>query len=64
MLGKVQKLIAHGDTDLNLDELPDKAEVTENDYINAFEVSSTGNVVLLKREPNECCINYNASMAS
>ena len=33
VLGKVQKLIADGDADLNLDELLEKAEVTENDYI-------------------------------
>ena len=62
VLGKVQKLIADGDADLNLDELLEKAEVTEKDYINALEVTSKGDV-LLKCEPNECCINnYNASV--
>ena len=63
VLGKVQKLIAESDTDLSLDELLQKAEVTEKDYINALEVTSKGDVVLLKCEPNECCINnYNASV--
>ena len=37
--------------------------MTEEDYINALEVTIKGDVVLLKREPNECCINnYNASV--
>ena len=61
MLGKVQKLIADSNTDLSLAELLDKAEVTEKDYIDALEVSTNGNVVVLKREPNECFINYNPS---
>ena len=63
VLGKVQKLLAEADSVLSLNELLDKAEVTENDYINTLEMSSKGNVVLLKRETNECCINnYNASV--
>ena len=52
MLGKVQKLLAEADSDLSLNELLDKAVVTENDYINTLEMSSKGNVVLLKRETN------------
>ena len=63
VLGKVQKLIADGYTDLNLAELLDKAEVTEKDYIDALEVSTNGSVVVLKREPDECFINnYNPSV--
>ena len=63
VLAKVQKLIADGNTDLSLFELLDKAEVTEQEYIDALEVSTNGNVVVLKREPNECCIsNYNPSV--
>ena len=63
VLEKVQKLTAESDTDLSLDELLQKAEVTEKDYINALQVTTKGDVVLLKREPNECCINnYNASV--
>ena len=86
MLRKVQKLLAEADRDLSLNESFDKSEVTENDYINALQMSSLnesfdksevtendyinalqmsskGNVVLLKRETNECCINnYNVSV--
>lgn len=57
VLSKVQKLIAEGNTDISLDDLLDKAEVSESDYIHALEVSSKGNVVVLKRDPNECCVN-------
>ena len=63
VLCKVQKLIADGYTDLSLAELLNKAEVTEKDYIDALELSTNGNVVVLKREPNECFINnYNPSV--
>ena len=63
VLSKVQKLIAEGDTNLNLTDLLNKAKVTESEYIDALEVSSTGNVVVLKRDPNECFINnYNPSV--
>ena len=63
VLSKVQKLVADGSTDLSLAELLDKAEVTEKDYIDALEVSTNGNVVVLKREPSECFINnYNPSV--
>ena len=53
VLSKVQKLIAEGNTDMSLDDLLDKAEVSESDYTQALEVSSKGNVVVLRREPNE-----------
>ena len=60
VLVKVHKVLADGHTDLRLKEVLVKAEVTLNDYMEALEVSSRGNVVVLKREPNECCIyNYN-----
>ena len=63
MLAKVQKLIADGNTDLSLDDLLNKAQVTENEYTNALEVSCRGSVVLLQREPHECLINnYNPSV--
>ena len=57
VLSKVQKLIAEGEINLSLNDLLDKAKVTENEYIDALEVSSTGNVVVLKRDPDECFIN-------
>ena len=40
VLAKVQKLIADGNTELSLTELLDKAEVTEQEYIDALEVST------------------------
>ena len=41
----------------------DKAEVSETEYTQALEVSSKGNVVVLRREPNECSVNnYNPSV--
>ena len=42
---------------MSLDDLLDKAEVSESEYIRALEVSSEGNVVVLRREPNECAVN-------
>ena len=63
VLTKVQKLIADSNTELSLSELLDKAEITEQGYLDALEVSINGNVVVLKREPGECCINnYNPSV--
>ena len=48
---------------MSLDDLLDKAEVSESEYIQALEVSSEGNVVVLRREPNECAVNnYNPSV--
>ena len=70
VLKKVQKQITESNTDLNLADLLDKADLTETEYIEALEASCTGNVVVLKRKLGECCINnynpsvYIASMAS
>ena len=59
----MQKLISEGNTDLSLTELLDKADVTETEYVDALETSCTGNIVVLQREPHECCINnYNSSV--
>ena len=63
VLSKVYPILADNHADLSLEEILDKAEVTMNDYMNALEVSSKGNVVLLKRNPCECNINnYNNSV--
>ena len=64
ILAKVYKILADADNvHLSLDELLVKAEVSLNDYMQALEVSSSGSVVVLKREPSECCINnYNGSV--
>ena len=55
VLVKVYKVLADGHTDLRLEEVLAQAQVTPSDYMEALEVSSSGNVVL-KREPNECFI--------
>lgn len=61
MLDKVRKVLLDGHTDLSLDELLVKADVKRDAYNKALETSSRGTVVVLKREPSECCVNnYNA----
>ena len=57
VLVKVYKVLAEGNTDLSLDKLLTKAGLPLNDYMKALEVSNGGNIVVLKREPNECFIN-------
>lgn len=61
VLAKVHKVLADGNTDLSLDDVLLKADISLNDYTEALEVSSKGSIAVLKREPNECNINnYNA----
>ena len=56
-------MLLDGSTDLSIDELLAKAEVERADHEEALETSSRGNIVVLKREPSECCINnYNSSV--
>ena len=63
VLKKVQKLLTESSTDLSLADLLDKADLTETEYVEALETSCTGNVVVLKRELGECCINnYNPAV--
>ena len=63
LLKKVQKLIADNDTNSSLSDLLDKAHLTESEYVEELETSCTGFVVVLKREPHECCIdNYNPAV--
>ena len=57
MLKKVQKLLTESSTDLSLADLLDKADLTETENVEALETSCTGNVVVLKHELSECCIN-------
>ena len=54
VLAKVHKVLADGITDLSLDDVLLKADISLNDYTEALEVSSKGSIVVLKREPNEC----------
>ena len=56
-------MLSEDNTDLGLSELLTKADLTETEYVEALETSCTGNIVLLKRKPSECCINnYNPSV--
>ena len=60
MLVKVHKVLLHGPTDLSLEELLAKVDI-ERDTTKPLETSKGGSLVILKREPNECCVNnYNA----
>ena len=48
-------------TELSLDEVLVKADISLDEYEKALEVSSKGSVVVLKRQPNECNVNnYNS----
>ena len=53
MLAKVHKVLADSNTELSLEEVLDKADISLNEYTKALEVSSKGSVVVLKRQPNE-----------
>ena len=60
VLAKVHKVIADGHIDKSLGEVLALANVTQDEYSEALEVSNKGSVVLLKREPSECMVNnYN-----
>ena len=63
VLEKVQKLLKEASTDMSLADLLNRADVSETDYVEALENSCTGNVVVLKRELSESCINnYNPAV--
>ena len=60
VLAKVHKVLADGNTELSLDDLLVKADISLDEYTKALEVSSKGSVVVLTRQPNECNVNnYN-----
>ena len=60
VLVKVHKVLLHGPTDLSLDELLAKVDI-ERDTTKPLETSKGRSLVILKCEPNECCVNnYNA----
>ena len=60
VLAKVHKVVTNGNTELSLDEVLVKADISLDEYTKVLEVSSKGNVVVLKRQPNEYNVNnYN-----
>ena len=63
ILAKVRKVLADGQINLSLDKVLTKANIGSDEYVKALEISSKGNIVVLKREPYECCINnYNGAV--
>lgn len=63
ILAKVRKVLADGQINWSLDEVLTKANIGSDEYVKALEISSKGNIVVLKREPYECCINnYNGAV--
>ena len=63
-LTKVRKIIIDGNCDnMTLEQLLDTAGVQFEDYMSALKMSSKGNTVLLKRDPDACKINnYNIAV--
>ena len=51
ILAKVHKVLADGNTEVCLDEVLVKADISLDEYAKALEVSIKGSVVLLKRQP-------------
>ena len=62
-LSKVRKELIDGNDDVSIEQLLNNAKVPVRHYEKALEVSTKGNVVVLKREPKECKINnYNPNV--
>ena len=63
VLSKVRQVLPDCDPNATIDDVLTKASVDRDEYVEALQVTKGGNVVLLKREPNEQNINnYNASV--
>ena len=48
ILAQVHRVLADGNTDLSLDEVLVKADISASEYTQALEVSSKGSVVVMK----------------
>ena len=53
----MRKLLVEGKTDVSIDELLTSAEVHQDDYKKAISTTTSGNVVVLKRNPKDCNVN-------
>ena len=63
MLSKVRQVLPDCDPTATIDDVLIRASVDREEYVEALQVTKAGNVVLLKREPNEQKVNnYNASV--
>jgi hypothetical protein len=59
-LANVRKLLVEGKTDVSIDELLSLANVSPEDYKTAISTTTSGNVIVLKRDPKDCNVNnYN-----
>ena len=62
-LHEVRKVLPDCDDNATIHDMLSKADVELDKYIEALEITTSGTVVLLKRQPNEQNINnYNASI--
>ena len=62
-LGSVRKLLVEGKTDVSIDELLAMANTNWNDYEKAISTTTSGSVVVLKRNPKDCNVNnYNPNI--
>ena len=62
-LSKVKKLLIEGNTNVSLLQLLEMGNIKSSDYEKALHTSSSGNKVILKRDPSDCNINnYNPSV--
>ena len=63
VLSKVRQVLPDCDPNATIDDVLTRASVDRDEYIEALQVTKGGNVVLLKREPNEQNVNnYNPSV--
>ena len=62
-LGSVRKLLVEGKTDVSIDKLLAMANTNRNDYEKAISTTTSGSVVVLKRNPKDCNVNnYNPNV--
>ena len=63
VLSKVRQVLPDCDPTATIDDVLTRASVDREEYVEALQITKAGNVVVLKREPNEQKVNnYNASV--
>ena len=63
VLSKVRQVLPDCDPNATIDDVLTRASVDRDEYVRALQVTKGGNLVLLKREPNEQNVNnYNPSV--
>ena len=62
-MANVRKIFVEGKTDVSIDELLAMANTNRNNYEKAISTTTSGNVVVLKRNPMDCNVNnYNPNV--